>query len=58
MESSLLLEDAIADDGCTDLGKRQASLYGLKAHRTSDMPIWCDSELRTSTGPNLLEHFP
>jgi len=60
MESSLLLEGTIADDGCTstNLSKRKGPLYGLEAHRTSDVTNWRDSELRKYTGPNLLVHFP
>jgi len=58
MESILLLEKAIADDGCTNLSKRKAPLHGLEAHRTSDITIWHDNELRKYTGPNFLEHFP
>jgi hypothetical protein len=39
MESSLLLEGTIADDECasTNLSKRKAPVYGLEAHRTSDI---------------------
>jgi len=48
MESSLFLEKAIADDGFTNLSKRKAPLYGLEAHRTSDI-IWRDRDLRTYT---------